>query len=396
MSQQQKIQAADETISANAAPEILESIVALAEKKGASDIHFQMRGKSAEVGFRLDGLITPVRELPAEIAERVFGRIKFLARLKTYQESLPQDGRISRADLKCQNDIRVATYPTVTGEKIVLRLFNSETGKVLNELSLPPAAQAELEKFLRQTSGLLLLTGPAGSGKTTTIYACLRHLAELGGRHIITIEDPVEQIVPGTMQTEINEATGLDFAKAARHLLRQDPQVLIIGEIRDEATAQLAVRAGLTGHLVISTLHAGSCRGVFERLLTMCADHSAVASAVELVLNQRLLRKVCAACDGTGCETCLHTGYNGRVPLVEWLRVDEKIVAQASGLCVPENGKSSAETHRPEACATTVREFIRRRELSALAPVQTLEASARLLVNQGVTNEAEFKRIFGL
>jgi type II secretory ATPase GspE/PulE/Tfp pilus assembly ATPase PilB-like protein len=363
----EKIQATDEKASTASAPEVLESIVARAERAGASDIHLQMRGKIAEVGFRLDGLITPVRELPAEIAERIFGRIKFLARLKTYQESLPQDGRIPREELKSKNDIRVATYPTVTGEKIVLRLFNSETAKTLAELSFPAAANAALENFLRQSSGLLLLTGPAGSGKTTTIYACLRHLAELGGRHIITIEDPVEQIVPGTMQTEINEVTGLDFARAARHLLRQDPQVLIIGEIRDEATAQLAIRAGLTGHLVISTLHAGSCRGVFERLLTMCPDHSAVASAVELVLNQRLIRKVCAACDGAGCETCLHTGYNGRVPLVEWLRVDEKM-----------------------------RDQIRRRELSTIAPVQTLEVSARSLVNQGVTNEAEFKRIFGL
>ena len=214
---------------------------------------------------------------------------------------------------------------------------------------------------------MLLLTGPAGSGKTTTIYACLRHLAELGGRHIITVEDPVEQIVPGTMQTEANEAIGLDFARAARHLLRQDPQVLIIGEIRDEATAQLAVRAGLTGHLVISTLHAGSCRGVFERLLVMCADYSAVASAVELVLNQRLIRKLCSACKGAGCETCLRTGYQGRVPLVEWLRVSEAI-----------------------------REKIRRRELTSLVSAQTLEASARALVEQGVTNEAEFQRLFGL
>jgi len=349
------------------APEVLENLVRLAERAGASDIHLQMRGKSAEVGFRLDGIITPGRELPAEIAERVFGRIKFLARLKTYQESLPQDGRIARDELKCKSDIRVATYPTVTGEKIVLRLFNSTSVKALVEIEFPENARAELETFLRQTSGLLLLTGPAGSGKTTTIYACLRHLAELGGRHIITVEDPVEQIVPGTMQTEINEAIGLDFARAARHLLRQDPQVLIIGEIRDEATAQLAVRAGLTGHLVISTLHAGSCKGVFERLLAMCADHSAVASAVELVLNQRLIRKVCSACEGGGCETCLHTGYQGRVPLVEWLRVTE-----------------------------ILRDQIRRRELSALAPAQTLEAAARLLVSQSVTNEAEFKRIFGL
>jgi type II secretory ATPase GspE/PulE/Tfp pilus assembly ATPase PilB-like protein len=350
-----------------AAPKILEQLVHQAERAGASDIHLQMRGKSAEVGFRLDGLIVPGSELPAAVAERVFGRIKFLARLKTYQESLPQDGRISREELGIQNDIRVATYPTVTGEKIVLRLFNSSSAKSLRELSLPAATGAELENFLRQSTGLLLLTGPAGSGKTTTIYACLRHLAELGGRHIITVEDPVEQIIPGTMQTEVNEAIGLDFARAARHLLRQDPQVLIIGEIRDEATAQLAVRAGLTGHLVIATLHAGSCKGVFERLLVMCADHSAVASAVELVLNQRLIRKLCPACDGSGCETCLRTGYQGRVPLIEWLRVNE-----------------------------TLREQIRRRELAALVPVQTLEASARLLVNQGVTNETEFKRVFGL
>jgi general secretion pathway protein E len=351
----------------SSAPKILEQLIQQAERAGASDVHLQMRGKSAEVAFRLDGVITPGRELPAEIAERVFGRIKFLARLKTYQETLPQDGRISHDELKSRNDIRVATYPTVTGEKIVLRLFNSETAKTLGELSLPATANTELEHFLRQTTGLLLLTGPAGSGKTTTIYACLRRLAELGGRHIITVEDPVEQIVPGTMQTEVNDAIGLDFARAARHLLRQDPQVLILGEIRDEATAQLAIRAGLTGHLVISTLHAGSCRGVFERLLTMCADHSAVASAVELVLNQRLIRKVCSACDGGGCETCLHTGYCGRVPLIEWLLVDE-----------------------------TAREHIRRRELSTLAPRQPLEASARSLVNQGVTNEIEFKRIFGL
>jgi len=354
-------------VSETSAPEILENLVRLAERAGASDIHMQMRGKSAEVGFRLDGLIVPGSELPAEIAERVFGRIKFLSRLKTYQESLPQDGRISRDELKSKNDIRVATYPTVTGEKIVLRLFNSTSVKTLGELEFAESARVELEKFLLQTTGLLLLTGPAGSGKTTTIYACLRRLAELGGRHIITVEDPVEQIVSGTMQTEINEAIGLDFARAARHLLRQDPQVLILGEIRDEATAQIAIRAGLTGHLVISTLHAGSCKGVFERLFAMCPDRSAIASAVELVLNQRLMRKVCSACAGAGCETCLQTGYQGRVPLVESLRVDE-----------------------------TVREKIRRGELSAIGPMQTLEAAARSLINQEVTNQAELKRIFGL
>ncbi len=352
---------------ADRAPEVLEKLIQQAERAGASDVHLQMRGKTAEVGFRLDGIITPTTEFFGDVAERVFGRIKFLARLKTYQESLPQDGRIPHEELGSRNDIRVATYPTVTGEKIVLRLFNSSMAKSLHELDFPDDVVLELKTFLRQPNGLLLLTGPAGSGKTTTIYACLRHLVELGGRQIISVEDPVEQIIPGTMQTEVNEAIGLDFARAAKHLLRQDPQVLVIGEIRDEATAQLAVRAGLTGHLVISTLHAGSCKGVFERLLVMCADHSAVASSVEMILNERLIRKLCGECKGAGCDACLQTGFQGRVPLVEWLRVNE-----------------------------TMRSEIRRHELQSLVPAQSLETSACSLVDQGVTSETELRRVFGL
>src|SRR5262245_18815660 len=272
------------------APKVLEDLVRRAEAARASDIHLHMQGGAATVAFRLDGLLTPVEELSAEVADRVFGRIKYLSRLKTYQESLPQDGRIEKAEIGSSEDIRVATYPTVTGEKIVLRLFSASETKRLDELGLAPRVISELQRFLGGTSGLLLLTGPAGSGKTTTIYACLRQLAAAGGRHIITVEDPVEQVLPGIMQTEVNDARGLDFAKAARHLLRQDPQVLVLGEIRDDETANLAVRAGLTGHLVISTLHAGSCKGVFERLLVMCRDHYAVWSAVALVLNQRLIR----------------------------------------------------------------------------------------------------------
>jgi type II secretory ATPase GspE/PulE/Tfp pilus assembly ATPase PilB-like protein len=351
---------------ANHAPEILERLVHQAERAGASDIHLQMRGQVAEVAFRLDGVIAPVSGIPAGIAERVFGRIKFLARLKTYQESMPQDGRIDRAELGSQNDIRVATYPTVSGEKIVLRLFNSSTAKNLGELELSEGVEAELEKFLRQTSGLLFLTGPAGSGKTTTIYACLRFLAELGGRHIITIEDPAEQIVPGVMQTEVNEARGLDFAKAARHLLRQDPQVLVIGEVRDEETANIAVRAALTGHLVISTLHAGSCRGVLERLVVLCADPSAVASSVELILNQRLIRRVCSDCSGKGCASCLQTGYRGRLPVVESFRVTD-----------------------------AMRRRIAAGDLEGLAAKPSLADNARVLVQAGLTNEAELNRILG-
>ena len=350
------------------APAVVAELVRRAEAAGASDIHLQTAAdRSAQVSFRLDGLLAPIVTLPAGLAERVFGRIKYLAKLQTWQDSLPQDGRIERAELAAQNDVRVATYPTVTGEIIVLRLFTQVTPPALAELGLSTDVLAELEAFLRQPAGLLLLTGPAGSGKTTTIYACLRGLLALGGRHIITVEDPVEQILPGVMQTEVNEPRGLNYATAARHLLRQDPQVLVLGEIRDDETAALAVRTALTGHQVISTLHAGSCRGVFERLAVMVPDRSAVAAAVSLVLNQRLLRRVCAACAGAGCDTCLRTGYRGRLPVAEWVRVTAELRA--------------ALTERGPA---------------AIAPSgKDLSARALALVAEKFTTEAELHRALG-
>jgi type II secretory ATPase GspE/PulE/Tfp pilus assembly ATPase PilB-like protein len=348
------------------APAVLSRLVQQAEQAGASDVHLQMSAEGAAVSFRLDGLLAPVSHLPTDLAERVFGRIKFLARLKTYDGSLPQDGRIERIDAGTAQDVRVATYPTVTGEKIVLRLFNQTVARPLGDLGLPDIVVAELDTFLRGNAGLLLLTGPAGSGKTTTIYACLRHLLGLGGRHIITVEDPVEQILPGVMQTEVNEARGLGFAVAARHLLRQDPQVLVLGEVRDEETAMLAVRAALTGHVVISTLHAGSCRGVFERLFVMCPDRYAVVAATALVLNQRLLRRVCPACASAGCDVCLRTGYRGRVPAVEWVRVDEALRAR-----------------------------LRTGGTEAVAPAQPLATTARELVARGLSDAREYERVFG-
>ncbi len=345
---------------------MLERLVHQAERAEASDVHLQMREGGAAVAFRLDGVMTSTMQLEGPLAERVFGRIKFLARLKTYQESLPQDGRIDKAELGARSDIRVSTYPTVTGEKIVLRLFNSAGPRPLRQLGFPEGLCGELEGFLRQTSGLLLLTGPAGSGKTTTIYSCLHELAATGGRHIISIEDPAEQVVPGVMQTEVNEARGLDFAKAARHLLRQDPQVVVIGEIRDDETANIAVRAALTGHLIISTLHAGSCKGVLERLLVLCRDHSAVAASIELVLNQRLIRRLCVACKGKGCAECLDTGYRGRMPLVESLRITEDL-----------------------------RRRVARQELEEIVAKPPLAERAQELVKDGVTDLKEIQRVLG-
>jgi type II secretory ATPase GspE/PulE/Tfp pilus assembly ATPase PilB-like protein len=349
------------------APKLLEDLVRQAEHAGASDIHLQMLGNTAQVSFRLDGVMTSNSTLPEDVAERVFGRIKYLANLKTYQESLPQDGRIDRTSLGVQSDLRVATYPTVSGEKIVLRLFGSGAPMGLAELGFGRDTLTALEQFLGQNSGLLLLTGPAGSGKTTTIYACLRELAAESGRHIITIEDPAEQIIPGIMQTEVNEARGLTFDKAARHLLRQDPQVLVVGEIRDEETANIVVRAALTGHMVIATLHAGSCEGVFERLLVLCQDHYSAVSALELVLNQRLVRRLCPDCRGGGCQACLGSGYRGRIPVVEWIRVDE-----------------------------VVRNRVRREGPGVIRPVPSLADAARDLVKHGLSDEKELRRVLGL
>lgn len=348
------------------APRILEALVRQAEAARASDVHIHRRGAEADVALRIDGVLVPVEPLAAGVAERVVGRIKYLAKLQTWQDSLPQDGRIDHGSVAASQDVRVSTYPTVTGEKVVLRLFTMSGVKRLDALEFDPGTRAALAGFLRRPAGLLLLTGPAGSGKTTTIYACLLELAEAGGRHIITVEDPVEQVLPGVMQTEVCEARGLNFATAARHLLRQDPQVLAIGEIRDEETAAIAVRSALTGHLVISTLHAGSCAGVMERLMVLCRDHSAVAAAVDLVLNQRLVRCVCGGCRGEGCAACAGTGYQGRRPLAEWVQLDDAARAALRAGRV------------------------------AVKPAQALEAAGRQLVSGGVSDAAELRRVLGL
>ena len=353
------------TGSENEAIGVVRDLLIRAERVGASDVHIQMLEDVAQVSFRLDGLMSPVETLPDGVSDRVFGRIKYLAKLKTYQDALPQDGRIGKGDVGTINDIRVSTYPTVTGEKVVLRFF-PENIQTIESLAFSEEARLVLEEFFQLKSGLLLLTGPAGSGKTTTIYAGLRHLAEQGGKHIITVEDPVEQVVKGVMQTEINEARGLTFAKAARHLMRQDPEVLVIGEVRDDETAQIAVRAALTGHLVISTLHAGSCQGVLERLMLMCPDNYAVLSSLTLVANQRLVRRLCKSCEGKGCEDCLETGYKERTPLLEWAALDDE-----------------------------VRERIRKNGAAELKPTKSMREFAEELVKLKVTDKAELDRTLG-
>ncbi len=304
------------------APRALEELVRAAVAAGASDIHLQGVADGVEIAWRLDGVLVRSGTFGRDLGERVVGRVKYLSRLRTYQDAMPQDGRIAGGDLGVPGDLRVSTYPTVTGEKVVLRIFRGAEASTLVDLGFPAPALETLVRAVSQPSGLVLFTGPAGSGKSTTMHACLRQLAG-GGRHVITVEDPVEQTLPGVMQTEVNAARGLTYPEAVRHLLRQDPQVLMLGEIRDAETAGLVVRAAMTGHLVISTLHAGSCRGVLERLLLMERDAFAVASALSLVANQRLVRRACERCAAAGCEACRGTGYRGRLPMVEMLAVDD-------------------------------------------------------------------------
>jgi type II secretory ATPase GspE/PulE/Tfp pilus assembly ATPase PilB-like protein len=306
-------------------PNLVSNLLQEAELHPASDVHLHQTISGLSVSFRLDGMLTEIRTLDPETGERVVGRIKYLARLKTYQNSLPQDGRIEKGDASLTHDVRVSTYPTVTGEKLVLRLFANFASPTLEDLHFKPWITEALLQALRQPAGLILLTGPAGSGKTSTIYAALHFLSRTLQKQIVTIEDPVEQIIPGVTQTEVNETLGLTFASAAKHVLRQDPEVLVIGEIRDEETARTAVRAGLTGHLVIATLHGGSCHGVIERLLNFDPDRHAIAQSLLLVMNQRLLRALCPDCGGRKCEKCLQTGYRGRIPIAEVLNKSEEL-----------------------------------------------------------------------
>ncbi len=349
----------------DAGPRECDRLLRHALSAGASDLHLQPRlDGSAEASLRLDGVLCPLERIPAESARLVIGRIKYLARLRTWESTVPQDGRIEGADSGLDTELRVSTYPTVSGEKVVVRFFQEERIRRLEDLGLGPGATSRLEGFLAGRRGLLLLTGPSGSGKTTTIYACLRHLSELDSRHVITVEDPVEQRLDGIMQTEVNEARGLDYPRALRHLLRQDPETIVVGEIRDERTAGITLRAALTGHQVIATLHAGSCKGVVDRLRVMVGDDFALASGLELIVNQRLVRRLCPSCLGEGCSACSSTGYRGRVPMAECLQLSDRD-----------------------------RQLLKQGRGPASRPDPALEESARILLEGGLTDRREIGRI---
>jgi type II secretory ATPase GspE/PulE/Tfp pilus assembly ATPase PilB-like protein len=299
-------------------------VLADAVGRGASDVHFEPTPSNLEVRLRVDGVIRPVAHFPRELASNVVARLKVLADLLTYRVDIPQEGGVRPGETAAAADLRVSTFPTVHGEKAVVRVFQSATRLTdLDDLGLPADVHESLTGLLQERSGAILLTGPSGSGKTTTIYACLRRLAAGGaGRHIVTIEDPVEQWVAGVTQSQARPGSEFDFARGLRSLLRQDPDVIMVGEIRDRETAAVAAEAALTGHLVFSTLHAGSACGVIGRLLDMDIEPYLLTSAIKGILNQRLLRRSCDGCRRTGCERCGGTGFSGRFLVAELLTPD--------------------------------------------------------------------------
>jgi type II secretory ATPase GspE/PulE/Tfp pilus assembly ATPase PilB-like protein len=316
---------------AHAGPErasrLVETILRNGVGRGASDVHLEPTHSAVEVRYRLDGVLQPVAALDRELAPNLVARLKVLAELLTYRVDVPQEGSIRDAAGGYGVEMRVSTFPTIHGEKVVVRLFDP-TGRLLDleDLGLGPDLLRAWTELLRERTGALLLTGPSGSGKTTTIYACLRYLVRSDGRgrHIVTIEDPVEQVIEGVSQSQARAGTEFNFARGLRSLLRQDPEVIMIGEVRDAETAGIAVEAALTGHLVFSTLHAGSACGVIGRLLDMGVEPYLLTSGLRAVLNQRLVRRLCPACHGppAGCDACAGTGYKGRLLLAELLTLD--------------------------------------------------------------------------
>jgi general secretion pathway protein E len=321
-----------------AAVELVDVILDESRSASASDVHLQPTPDGLEMRWRIDGVLRTTAVLPPSISGNVVSRLKVLSELLTYRTDVPQEGRIRGAT--GEGEVRVSTFPTLYGEKAVIRLF-ARSGRFLRllDLGLPDEVRRGLSEALLETSGAILLTGPAGSGKTTTIYACLRELVESnqGRRSLTTLEDPIEVAVPGVTQSQVNPAAGFDLATGLRSLLRQDPEVIVVGEIRDRVTAEVAFQASLTGHLVLSTFHAGNATGAIGRLSDMGIEPYLLRSGLLAIVSQRLVRTLCdcsreeddprarlglpvaRARVPVGCEACGGSGYRGRMILAELL-----------------------------------------------------------------------------
>jgi len=327
---------------------LINGIIADAARNGVSDIHIEPYETGLVVRMRIDGVLRETLRMPAHVAPVVVSRVKVMARLDIAERRVPQDGRMGLALGGKLLDVRVSTLPSRAGERVVLRILDKENAGIdLEALGLTPSTYRLMQEVVAEPNGIVLVTGPTGSGKTTTLYAALRLLND-GSRNILTVEDPVEYAVDGVGQTQVNAKVGLSFAAGLRAILRQDPDVVMVGEIRDRETAEIAVQASLTGHLVLSTVHTNDAVGAITRLRDMKVEPFLIASTLRAVLAQRLVRRLCPDCrkpvaaretvapllgiepEATvyvagGCEACGGSGYRGRVGVFEAIRVDETI-----------------------------------------------------------------------
>jgi type IV pilus assembly protein PilB len=329
---------------------IAHSIIQEAVRAGASDIHIEPSPRHVRIRYRVDGVLHEVMQMPKYIHPPLSSRYKIMAEMNIAERRVPQDGRIGINFQNKDYDLRVSCLPTLNGEKIVMRILDKGSVMIgLNKLGFFPDTLAMLEKLITQPNGLFLTTGPTGAGKTTTLYSSLHRINSVE-RNIMTVEDPVEYQLPGVSQVAVHRKAGLSFATALRSFMRQDPDIIMVGEIRDLETAEMAIQASLTGHLVLSTLHTNDAPSSVTRLVDMGVEPFLVSATLVGALAQRLGRRICENCKetyetsaesiavldykeegnvtlsrGKGCEICRHTGYKGRVGLYELMMVNEEI-----------------------------------------------------------------------
>jgi general secretion pathway protein E len=327
-------------------------VIARAIERGASDIHIEPFEKAIKVRYRIDGILVEAEAPPRRLQTAIISRIKIMSKLNIAESRLPQDGRVKLRIGGQEIDFRVSTVPTLYGESVVIRILDQSAVPLdLSSLGFSPATLARFRQMVRSSHGMVLVTGPTGSGKTTTLYGALQEIRS-AERKIITIEDPVEYQVPGVNQIQVKPQIGLTFSAGLRSIVRQDPDVILVGEIRDRETAEIAIHSALTGHMVLSTLHTNDAAGAVSRLLEMGVEEYLLPSSLTGVLAQRLVRTVCDRCSaprelsqalrdevvreagfvpegdlriGAGCDACGHTGYRGRMGIFELLAVDEAV-----------------------------------------------------------------------
>ena len=327
---------------------LINALLTQAVKENASDIHIETYENRMVVRMRVDGVLREILEPPRSLAALVISRIKVMAKLDIAEKRVPQDGRISLRVAGRGVDVRVSTLPSGHNERVVMRLLDKSAGRLnLEHLGMDPATQERLKELIKKPHGIILVTGPTGSGKTTTLYAALTNLNETS-RNILTVEDPIEYYIDGIGQTQVNNKVDMSFARGLRAILRQDPDVVMIGEIRDLETAEIAVQASLTGHLVFSTLHTNTAVGAVTRLRDMGVEPFLLSSSLIGVIAQRLVRLLCEECKeaytpdqaecalinidsanppalyhAKGCTACGHTGYAGRNGIYEFVEIDD-------------------------------------------------------------------------